>query len=144
MLEGPDKVLTLGQWCVVEIHECPGLQQCIRSIRLFSCKQKGKTKFSNAQHYGIWRTLPELELFRGFHTVRCLHWQCQKEYDNSWPPEIPSKLTQVRNIVPVDKFLGGRQQQADLYDEGTRVNVAISNKVNPMVYQTLEHSVVLT
>ncbi|KAH1785927.1 hypothetical protein KXX36_007676 [Aspergillus fumigatus] len=31
--------------------------------------------------------------------------------------------------MPVDKFLGGRQQQADLYDEGTRVNVAISNKI---------------
>ncbi|KAE8141503.1 hypothetical protein BDV38DRAFT_278858 [Aspergillus pseudotamarii] len=31
--------------------------------------------------------------------------------------------------MPVDKFLKGRQQQADLYDEGTTVNLAISNKV---------------
>ncbi|OJZ79684.1 hypothetical protein ASPFODRAFT_54808 [Aspergillus luchuensis CBS 106.47] len=31
--------------------------------------------------------------------------------------------------MPVDKFQNGRQQQADLYDEGTNVNVAISNKV---------------
>jgi hypothetical protein len=34
------------------------------------------------------------------------------------------------NIVPVEKFLNGRQQQADLYDEGTTVDVAIANKVN--------------
>ncbi|KAH3159516.1 hypothetical protein KXV34_001635 [Aspergillus fumigatus] len=54
------------------------------------------------------------------------------DFNNAFDPFDLFTLTmskRVRNIVPVDKFLGGRQQQADLYDEGTRVNVAISNKI---------------